>query len=168
MVLLRSRATSKAKMVICLTNTTTGMLYALNSSKNRLLITFARLPELAQKLKNWRSKSAPFSRAWCIFPGSIPGARTFADGHSLGLHRGIWRNYAATRQTASRKQSRLICFDADARHAEKVRFYFSIRKRSGKIASRNSCGTRWSLCTSSYKQIAHRSAGCGHITHIDK
>ena len=45
----------------------------------------------------------PFSRAWRIFPGSIPGARTFADGHLLGLHRDIWRNYAATRQTESRK-----------------------------------------------------------------
>ena len=60
MDLLRSRATSKAKTVICLTNTTTGMLYALNSSKNRLLITFARLPALFQKLKNWRSESALF------------------------------------------------------------------------------------------------------------
>ena len=44
MDLLRSRATSKAKMVICLNNTTNGVLCVLNSSKNRLLITFAGLP----------------------------------------------------------------------------------------------------------------------------
>ena len=68
MDLSRSRATSKAKMAICLNNTTKGMLYALNSSKNRLLITFARLPELDPKLKNWRSKSALFRVLGASFP----------------------------------------------------------------------------------------------------
>ena len=48
MALLRSRANSKAKMVICLNNTTNGVLCVLNSSRNRLLITFARLPASIQ------------------------------------------------------------------------------------------------------------------------
>ena len=51
MDLLRSRATSKAKTVICLNNTTNGVLCVLNLSRNRLLIIFARLPALFQKLK---------------------------------------------------------------------------------------------------------------------
>ena len=68
MVLLRSRATSKAKTVICLNNTTKGVLCALNLSRNRLLIIFARLPALFQKLKNWRSKSALFRVLGASFP----------------------------------------------------------------------------------------------------
>ena len=61
MDLLRNRAIFKAKMVICWISITMGALYALNSSRNRLLITFARSQALAQKLKNGRSKSAFFA-----------------------------------------------------------------------------------------------------------
>ena len=103
MDLLRSRATSKAKMVICLNNTTKGVLCVLNLSRNRLLIIFAGLPELAQKLKNWRSKSALFRVLGASFPVRFRERGLFAGGHLLGLHRDIWRNYAATRQTESRK-----------------------------------------------------------------
>ena len=39
----------------------------------------------------------------------------------------------------------------------KVRFYRSIIKNGGKIASRHYCGTRWSLCISNKQQIAHRA-----------
>lgn len=60
MDLLRSRATSKAKMVICLTNIIIVVLCALNLCRHRLLITFARLPASIQKLKKWRSNSALF------------------------------------------------------------------------------------------------------------
>ena len=65
MDLLRSRAIFKAKKDICWTNTTTGMLYVLNFCRNRLLITFARLPESIQKLKSRRSKSAIFRLQFC-------------------------------------------------------------------------------------------------------
>ena len=41
------------------------MLYALNFYRNRLLITFAGLPALVQKLKSWRSKSAIFRLQFC-------------------------------------------------------------------------------------------------------
>lgn len=68
MDLLRSRATSKEKMVICLNNTTNGVLCVLNLSRNRLLIIFARLPALFQKLKNCRSKSALFRVLGASFP----------------------------------------------------------------------------------------------------
>ena len=57
---MRSRAIFKAKTVICLTNIIMGALYALSFYRNRPLITFARLLELVQRLKKWRSKSALF------------------------------------------------------------------------------------------------------------
>lgn len=60
MDLLLNHVIFKAKKAICWTNTTNGVYYALNLYRNRLLLIFARLPELSQKLKNWRSKSALF------------------------------------------------------------------------------------------------------------
>nr|DAI09485.1 MAG TPA: hypothetical protein [Caudoviricetes sp.]DAQ39870.1 MAG TPA: hypothetical protein [Bacteriophage sp.]DAL55479.1 MAG TPA_asm: hypothetical protein [Caudoviricetes sp.]DAM82778.1 MAG TPA: hypothetical protein [Caudoviricetes sp.]DAP13520.1 MAG TPA: hypothetical protein [Caudoviricetes sp.] len=61
----------------------------------------------------------------------------------------------------------MICFNADARHAGKlVSTVLSLRAAARSQAV--TIAALWSLCISNKKQIAHRSAGCGHITHIDK
>ena len=61
MDLLRSRAISKARMVICLTNIIMGVLYALNLSRNGILIPFARLPAFSQLLRIRRNKPTFFA-----------------------------------------------------------------------------------------------------------
>ena len=65
MDLLRSRATSKTKMVICLSSTTKVVLYVLNLCRNRLLITFAGLPASVQRLNKLRTNSAIFRLQLC-------------------------------------------------------------------------------------------------------
>lgn len=134
MDLLRSRATSKAKMVICLNNTTKGVLCVLNLSRNRLLIIFARLPALFQKLKNWRSKSALFRALGASVPvrflerGLLP---MVIHWDCIGVYGGIMpphgkpqavnnRGLSALMQTQdTRKSSFLLLYQKEKRQDRK-------------------------------------------------
>ena len=131
------------------------------------ITAFVRATNILKNLQRCKRLHICFSRAWCIRSGSIPGARTFADGHSLGLYLGIWRNYAAARQTASRKQSRLICFGADARHAEKF-VSTSLSEREAARSQAVTVAARAGACASPAINRLHTAPGMAKANlHID-